>query len=541
MKITPEIVRLYRKVDRIYKNRQAIEDDENKTVISVEEITSHLASLYERLRNSVDFKEVHLLRRYAIERNLKRRFVLEILKPQIAPDLVADLIRAKYLNNNEILEGKIDEVKSILAKYNALFEVLNDLYQTAQLSENKRQDHVDWLLSLEACEIDMLLKPEDIGDAVIETMYQVTKTRIKLKGDDLSIREKNIQLYIAIHKSLVKSDDTIIAYHLLNLYFPDWLTADNTLIRNIAAHLPAIYSTIQGHLKHPYQRKIYNSIKEPVVTFQVLHELILSKEGGIEELLINPALLEDEARQLIVKKYKSIRSKLSRSSVRAIIYIFITKVLFAFVLEFPYEVYIIKDINYINLIINAVFPPLLMFLVTLSFVVPGKKNTEAILANLKNLVYNRDEETILCQLKNKYRRSLSYQIFYNFMYTLLYIFVFGGVILLLKRLNFNLLSGAIFLFFLTAVSFFAIRIRNTANEFRVVDNKEDALSFFINFFSLPVIAAGRWLATKFKKINVFAFVMDYIIEAPFKMFVSAFEDWIGFMKEKKEEVYHDSK
>jgi len=44
-----------------------------------------------------------------------------------------------------------------------------------------------------------------IEDAVIEAMYQVTKQRIKLKGgDDLTIKEKNIQLYIAIHKSLVK-------------------------------------------------------------------------------------------------------------------------------------------------------------------------------------------------------------------------------------------------------------------------------------------------------------------------------------------------
>lgn len=541
MKISPEIVRLYRKVDKIYQYRQAIAEDENKSVIVVEDITSHLASLYERLRNSVDFKEVHLLRRYAIERNLKRRFVLEILKPQIARDLVEDLIRAKYLNNNEILENKIVEVESILAKYNALFEVLNELYQSAQLPENKRQDYIDWLLALEACEIDMLLKPEDVADAVIETMYQTTKTRVKLKGDDLSIREKNIQLYVAIHKSLVKSDDTIISYHLLNLYFPDWISADGPLIRNIASHLPAIYNTIQHHLHHPYQRKIYNAIQEPVVTFQVLHELITARESGIEELLINPSLLEDEARQLIVKKYKSIRSKLSRSSVRAIIYIFITKVLFAFLLEFPYEMYIIKEVNYINLGINVIFPPLLMFLITLSFTVPGPKNTEAILDNLKNLVYHRDEDSILCQLKNKYRRSLSYQIFYNFMYTMLYIFVFGGVIYLLKLLDFNLISGAIFLFFLTAVSFFAIRIRNTAKEFRVLDNKEDALGFFINFFSLPVIAVGRWMAGRFKKINVFAFVMDYIIEAPFKMFVSAFEDWIGFMKEKKEEVYHDNK
>ena len=541
MKISPSIVRLYHKIDKIYQGRQAVVDDENKNVISVEEITSHLASLYEKLRNSVDFKEVHLLRRYSIERNIKRRFVLEILKPQNALDLIEDLIRAKYLNNNEISESKIPEVEGIIAKYNDLFEVINELHEAAQLPENKLQDYIDWLLGIEACEIDMCLQPEDVGDAVIEAMYYVTKPRIKLKGDDLGIREKNIQLYIAIHKSIVKSDDTIISYHLFHLYFPDWRQADDQLIRMIANNLPAIYRTTQHHLHHPYQRKIYQAIKKPVVTFQVLHELIQERNGNIEDLLVEPASLIDAAQQLINKKYKTIRSKLSRSSVRAIIYIFITKVLFALVLEFPYEMYIIKHVNYVNLGINVVFPPILMFLVALTFVPPGKKNTEEILADLHDLVYDHSEETILCQLRSKYRRSLGYQIFYNFMYTLLYIIVFGGIILLLKALNFNLISGAIFLFFLTAVSFFAVRIRNTAQEFKVVNTKEGALSFLINFFSLPVVSAGRWLATKFKKINVFAFIMDYIIEAPFKMFIYAFEDWIGFIKEKREEVYHDNK
>jgi hypothetical protein len=93
---------------------------------------------------------------------------------------------------------------------------------------------------------------------------------------------------------------------------------------------------------------------------------------------------------------------------------------------------------------------------------------------------------------------------------------------------------------LTAVSFFAIRIRNTAKELRVVKKKEGIISFFINFFALPIVAVGRWMSTKFKKINLFAFVMDFIIEAPFKLFVSAFEDWLGFIREKKEEVYHDN-
>jgi hypothetical protein len=541
MKISSEIVLLFKRVERIYRQREAFAQDENKNVISVEEMASHLSSLYEKLRNSVDFKEVHLLRRYAIERNLKRRFILEILKPQIARNLIEDLVRGQYIPNNGIPESKVQEVEQVIAKYNDLFARLNEHYENDKLEQKNLQDYFDWLIGIEACEIDIILTPEDIADAVIEAMYEVTKPRVKLKGDDLSIREKNIQLYITIHKSLVKSDVTIISYHLLNLYYPEWLQADQKLITEIATNIGPIYRTIQRHLRHPYQRRISQAIKEPVVTFQVLHELILRHEAKIEDLLVQPEELEVEARKLIIERYKSIRSKLSKSSLRAIIYIFITKVLFAVALEFPYERYILGHINMINLGINIVFPPLLMFLVTLSFSVPGTNNTDKILANLKDLVYGKSERSILCQLKSKYKQSLSYQIFYNFMYTLLYIAVFGGIIYVLHKLNFNIISGAIFLFFLTAVSFFAIRIRNTAKELKVIDNKEDALSFLMNFFSLPIVGVGRWLSTKFRKINLFAFVMDFIIEAPFKMIVLAFEDWLGFMKEKKEEVYHDDK
>jgi len=533
MKISDEIVLLYKKIDSIYKKRTFVNKEENK--IEVDEVTSHLASLYEKLRNSIDFKEVHLLRRFAIERNLKRRFIVEMLKPSVAKSLIEELIRARYLPNNIVSEKKIKQVEDIIEKYNDLFILMNDLYRGEEVKE-----YFDWLIGVEACEIDMLLNPEDVEDAVIEAMYEITKNRVKLKGDDdLSIQEKNIQLYIAIHKSLVKSDDIIISFHLINLYFYEWLNADRKTIKQFATKLPHIYNTVQNHLNHPYQRKIFDSIKEPVVTFQILYELILKKGSSMEELLVNPGALESEAKILISQKYKKIRNKISKSSVRAIIYIFLTKVILAIILELPYELYVIKELNYINLGINITFPSLLMFLVTLTIVPPNKENTERILENLHNLVYNKPEKSILCKLKTKYNKNIGFRVFYYIMMTLLYIGVFGGIAYMLNRLDFNLLSGAIFLFFLTAVSFFAMRIRNTAKELRVIHKKESLLSFLMNFFALPIVSVGRWLSTKFKRINVFAFIMDFIIEAPFKLFISAFEDWLGFMKEKKEEVYHD--
>jgi len=533
MQISQEIILLYKKLEQIYSLHAEEAKIENK--VEVEEITSHFSALYEKLRNTVDFKEVHLLRRFAIERNIKRRFIMEVLKPEIASSLVEDLVRSRYLENKTIPEYKIEGVERIIAKYNELFLLMNDMYHGDEV-----QEYFDWLIAVEACEIDMLLHPEDIADSVIETMYQISKPRIKLQGDDLSIKEKNIQLYIAVHKALVKSDDIIISYHLLNLYYDQWENADNATIKIFASHLPEIYNTIQGHLKHPYQRKIYKAIQEPVVTFQILHELILVHKHEIRDLLADPEVLESEAKLLINQKYKKIRNRISRASVRAIIYIFITKVFLAMIFEIPYEMYIIKEVNYFNLGINAIFPPLLMFFITLTIKPPSKHNTEQILENLYNLVYNKPEQSILCQLKTKYRKNMGYQIFYQFMYTLLYFIVFGGIIYGLYRLNFNLLSGALFLFFLTAVSFFAIRIRSTAKELVVEKKQEGALSWLINFFALPIIAAGRWMSTKFKRLNLFAFIMDYIVEAPFKLLVGALEHWLGFMREKKDEVYHDN-
>ncbi len=532
MQISPEIVVLYQKLKSIYRERQQAKDDENK--IEVEEFTSRVTFVYEKLRNSVDFKEAHLLRRFAIERNLRRRVVLETLKPSVAKSLVEELIRARYLPNNIIPEKKILEVAKIIKKYNDLFFLLNDLYYSSE-----RQRFFEWIIGVMAVEIDMALQPESIEDAVIETMYLMTKPRIKFSGDDWKMREKNIQLYIAIHKSLVKSDDTIISFHLLNLYFPDWGQADEQLVKILATNFPAVYRTIQNHLKHPYQSKLLGAIKEEVVTFQILDELINQREADIEELLTQPEVLESEAKILINNKYKHLRDKIRQSSIRAIIYIFITKVLLAIAFEFPYEFYFLKHVNYTPLLINVIFPPLLMFLITLSIVPPKKENTVKILENLKNIVYGNPEKSILCKLKAKYRSNWGFKTFYYSLYTILYIVVFGTIINILQTLEFNILSGALFLFFLTAVSFFATRIRITAKEFKIIEKKEGVWEFLITFFSLPIVSMGRWLSTKFKKINVFAFVLDYIIEAPFKIFIAAFEEWLSFLKEKKEDMYRE--
>ena len=48
---------------------------------------------------------------------------------------------------------------------------------------------------------------------------------------------------------------------------------------------------------------------------------------------------------------------------------------------------------------------------------------------------------------------------------------------------------------------------------------------------------GRWLSLNAPKINVFTFILDFIIEAPFKTFVDVMDEWMNFIREKKEEIF----
>ena len=86
------------------------------------------------------------------------------------------------------------------------------------------------------------------------------------------------------------------------------------------------------------------------------------------------------------------------------------------------------------------------------------------------------------------------------------------------------------------VSFFSIRIRQNVRQLVVVEDKENLLNFILDFFFVPIAAVGKWLSAKFSKINVFMFLMDFVIEAPFKVLVEIAEQWTRYVRERKEDI-----
>jgi hypothetical protein len=101
--------------------RKSLKPREGVQTIHVDEVASKVAAFYEHIRTIVDWKEEHLMRRAAIIRKLKRRFLdLELnnfATNNIAEDLVMELIRGGYFPNDKIEESKVSEVQHIFNKY----------------------------------------------------------------------------------------------------------------------------------------------------------------------------------------------------------------------------------------------------------------------------------------------------------------------------------------------------------------------------------------------------------------------------------------
>ncbi len=127
--------------------------------------------------------------------------------------------------------------------------------------------------------------------------------------------------------------------------------------------------------------------------------------------------------------------------------------------------------------------------------------------------------------------------FIGVLYAVTYVVSFGAIVWILHSFRFSIVSMGFFLLFLSLVSFFGIRLRSAARELVVTSRKENVFGFLFDLLTIPIVRAGQWLSDHSSKINVFVFIMDFIIEAPFKFFVEIFEKLILLIREKREELY----
>ncbi|MFA5048105.1 MAG: hypothetical protein WC516_03725 [Patescibacteria group bacterium] len=499
--------------------------------IKLSQLVSKLGFFYEKLRNAIDYNEEHLIRRNSLKRLLKRQimFLQERDVAKISQTLIYEFIRAKYLPNDTLPETVIDEVAAILAKYLLL---LRYFWSHPSPLNGKL---IEWTLDIAVCELDEFFLPQEKELAMVNYMYSEMVKTIAFTKVKIDEKEKNLQIYIAVLKNLSKADLPLLRYRLLKLYLPNWTSLSAEEINDFCANSLNVKQKIDRHLSHPLAFQISQIVRIQSVFFGILKQLIEQNQSDAHEIIDQPEELEVKIATICSNNYKNIRARLMGSIFRVIIYIFFTKTVLAFVLELPYDRLIIGAINWQSLIINVVFHPVLMAFIASSIRVPGEKNTKIIIGEIKKIVYGEDRKIVFKPRKMMRRGSIGYLAF-NAFYSVMFIISFGIVIWALRQIHFNLLSGLLFVFFLTVVSFFGFRLRTFANQYLVIPRKDNLINLAVDFFTLPIIRVGRFFSSNFSRINVFLYILDFIIETPFKMLVEALEKAVSFIREKREEI-----
>ncbi len=501
--------------------------------IRVNAVASTFAGIYERIRNAIEYHEDHLLRKNATDRILRRRLLFGFgVTPQaqsLAKLLIMELIRGGYLPNDQLPESKINDVAAIINKYLLLNQQLKTVVHGIEA-----RAMLNWVTSVMATDIEELLVPPTRAEAMVTFAYQVLRKDILWQGFQLDERERDLQLYLAVHRALIRSDAAIVRTHLLHLYVPRWRTADETVIAELTAKLPRLRLAIDRQVNHPQGDTILHAVKKFSMVFLILKDVIENAKDSTGTLT-DPTSLKAAIKAAADKRYLAVRLKINRSVLRTVIYIFLTKTILALLIEFPYEVFVVRHLNYLPLAVNIAFHPLFLFAIAVSVRVPTEKNTQRIAATIESLLYTPNNRSVPLEIR-KPRRGVMTTVF-RIIYALTFILSFGLLVTLLRQGGFNVASTVLFLFFLSIVSFFGIRLRQITRELIVIGERENIVTTTIDFFTVPIIQVGRWISTKAPKINVLIFVLDFIIEAPLKTLIEVVEDWFSFLREKKEEVY----
>lgn len=511
--------------------------DEALPRVQTEELSSSLGRVYEQLRNTVDSTEHHLLRRNAIHRFLRRHVLVYGTQAEIGELLIRELIRAGYVPNGSFLETDVERLNATIRKYRSV--IVEFVRKTGAIDRSDRRD-ANWVLGLASAEVEQIIYPPLREEALIHFAFSELKRRIVWEDAAVPEEDRDIQLYIALHRAIFKSDSRLIEYHLLSSYYQrsdvtslGWLEATENDAAALAEHLMAFRQPVQAQLDHPYGARLTRRVRRMVIPFQALLDVVQAHpEDAIDRLRDEETFIKDVV-AVVNRYYQANRKATRRSTVRSIVFILTTKLLIALALEVPYDLWMYGAIKYVPLALNATFHPLLLLVIGTSARFPDKSNTKRIVADLwGTLQATRQAPKYYLRLVS--RRSAATRTLLSFVYVVIFGLTGSALVWALRALGFGLVDGVLFVFFISLVTFVGIRLRLRAGEYFMVQRRETLLGSLFIFFASPLIEVGRWVSSKFRRYNLFLFFFDIILEAPFKSLTYVIEEWFRFARERSE-------
>lgn len=152
------------------KQREKIASNAEEEEDEMEDTGESMARLYEKVRNLIEYKDDHLIKKYAIERILRRNLLIELRREDITEQFLNELVLAGYIERENISGELKTEVKKTLSKYQKAMKIVGGF------------DSRKWLVAIGACEIEEILFPNPSRYALARAMFETVRRRIEFRG-----------------------------------------------------------------------------------------------------------------------------------------------------------------------------------------------------------------------------------------------------------------------------------------------------------------------------------------------------------------------
>lgn len=518
--LTPQGLRLQEQLQKAREQSEAWQKhDEHAPKINVAGVGKTISTAYEQLRNAAEYTEEHLLLQRAIRRFLRRNlsFYAKKATAHIDEELVIELTQSGYLINDSVPKQKLDEIETIITGYYDIFWQMRSHHVGVDKAS-------DWTLDVLSVAIEAVFNKTETLYMTCFADFAYTHFLENIEENDLK-KDADFEtaLYIAVHRTLLKSDKAVVRLALLQ--------RQNSSFEDLKGYI-RFNQRIDLLFQSPLVEKLTRHINKTGAPLRVLKRLV-DEQPEIDTTMNDKVGFLGSFETQTQKEYKEIGAKINRGILRSIAFLFITKVIVGLAIEVPYDIYITGAIIVLPLVVNLLFPPLFMASLKLTMRLPGQANTTALRDYMDSLIYATDQPQYVLKARAS---SVGNSIILNTVYFAMFVVVFMAVILQLLAWHFEWLHIFIFFLFLSTASFLGFRLSRMIRELEMLTTHQSGIVVLRDFIYTPFVIVGRWISDKYSRINIIALILDMAIELPLKTFLRLTRQWTRFLSDKNDRL-----
>lgn len=490
-------------------------------LIQVPGIGKTITSGYEQLRNAAEYTEDHLLLQRAVRRFLIRNLSFSNQRDigKLGEELIVELTLAGYMQNNSFSAHVAIQINEIASAW-------MHAYWALRQANTSRETATEWTLDILAVSIEELINPHRHLNALATFTYNyylenLPRQQFTQKPGDIERYE--FCLYLAVSKTLLKSDIALVRHDLMQLYRQT--PQDIQAFIDFNMQVDALYIA-------DLTEKLQRSVTKYGAPFRIIKSMA-EIYPNLSQMLTNPEQFLNAYEQTVANEYKNLGKRINKGIIKSIIFIFITKIIIGVGVEVPYDLIFIGYVAILPLVVNLLVPPLYMAGLKLGLHAPSAANAQALKSYISGVLFP-SESNPKPQLVVKTKEAGT---FAKILYSMLFFIPFAITLYGLILLDFNIAQTIIFFVFLSTASFLGFRLSHMIREMELLSKEQGLLSTIRDFFYLPFIVVGQWLSKKYARVNFVAFVLDMAIELPLKTMLRLIRQWTRFLNEKRDEIY----